>query len=422
MTSGSAAPGTAYEERRIRELQRWKRRANGFLLGAFVVFLVSHFVGPDDGINGFVQAASEAALIGGIADWFAVTALFRHPLGIPIPHTALIPRSKDEIGRGLAEFVHQNFLDPNSLRDWITNAAIAERLASWLKSADHSTVAARRSIETAANIAATIDDERVAAVITQTSLEWLRHTTVTPLISLVVDAWLKGDKTQESIEAALRGLEVVLMDNLPYFQDSFARSRPWWVPSWATEIIFERIIASFRLLVEDVTADPDHPIRSDIEEMLDRFADDLRANPLLAERIEESKTRILDSPELVGVVEAQWRVLRASLDRAADQPGSEIEQQLDELIQWWAGRVLSDAALRLEIDSWIAQAAERLAHQWDEEVIGLIENTVAEWDATEIAHRLELQLGRDLQFVRINGTVVGGLVGIAIHALLLLAA
>lgn len=416
-----AAPGTAYEERRIRELQRWKRRSNGFLLGAFVVFLVSHFFGPDDGIYGFVQAASEAALIGGIADWFAVTALFRHPLGIPIPHTALIPQSKDEIGRGLAEFVHQNFLDPTNLKDWIGNADIAKRLATWLDSADHSTVAARRSIETAANIAATIDDERVAAIVTQTSLEWLRETTVTPLISLVVDAWLKGDKTQESIEAALRGIEVVLVDNLPYFQDSFARSRPWWVPNWATEIIFERIVASLRLLVEDVAADPDHPVRGDIEEMLGRIADDLRNNPRLAERIEESKMRILDSPELVPAVESQWRVLRASLDRAAAQPGSEIERRLAELIQWWAGRVLGDAGLRLEIDSWIAEAAERLAHQWDEEVIGLIENTVAGWDATEIAHRLELQLGRDLQFVRINGTVVGGLVGIAIHALLLIA-
>jgi uncharacterized membrane-anchored protein YjiN (DUF445 family) len=421
VNSGSAAPGTAYEERRIRELQRWKRRSNGFLLGAFVVFLVSHFFGPDDGINGFVQAASEAALIGGIADWFAVTALFRHPLGIPIPHTALIPQSKEEIGRGLAEFVHQNFLDPNNLKDWIGNADIAKRLATWLDSANHSTVAARRSIETAANIAATIDDERVAAIVTETSLEWLRQTTVTPLISLVVDAWLKGDKTQESIEAALRGIEVVLVHNLPYFQDSFARSRPWWVPNWATEIIFERIVASFRLLVEDVAADPDHPIRGDIEEMLGRIADDLRNNPRLAERIEDSKIRILDSPELVSAVESQWRVVRASLDRAAAQPDSEIERRLAELIQWWAGRVLGDAGLRLEIDSWIARAAERLAHQWDEEVIGLIENTVAGWDATEIAHRLELQLGRDLQFVRINGTVVGGLVGIAIHALLLIA-
>ena len=121
---------TPYEERRIGELRRWKRRANLFLLGAFVVFLVSHFFGGEGGVNGFIRAASEAALIGGIADWFAVTALFRHPLGIPIPHTALIPKSKDEIGRGLAEFVQQNFLDPANLGEWLTNADIAGRLAT----------------------------------------------------------------------------------------------------------------------------------------------------------------------------------------------------------------------------------------------------------------------------------------------------
>ena len=128
---------TPYEERRIGELRRWKRRANLSLLGAFVVFLVSHFFGGEGGVNGFIRAASEAALIGGIADWFAVTALFRHPLGIPIPHTALIPKSKDEIGRGLAEFVQQNFLDPANLGEWLTNAEIAGRLAKWLDSPEH---------------------------------------------------------------------------------------------------------------------------------------------------------------------------------------------------------------------------------------------------------------------------------------------
>ncbi len=421
MASGlSLGSDGSYEERRIRELRRWKRRANGFLLGALVVFLISHFLGPEDGVNGWIRAASEAALIGGIADWFAVTALFRHPLGIPIPHTALIPRSKDEIGRGLAEFVQQNFLDPTNLRQWLTNADIAERLATWLDSTDHSALAARRSIETAATIAESLDDEAVASVVTQTSLDWMRQTSVTPLISLVVDAWLKGGRTRQSIEATLRGIEVVLVDNMPYFRESFAKSAPWWVPSWAEELIFERIIASFRILVEDVASDPTHPVRSDIERMLARVADDLRNSTDLAERIEESKLRILDSPELAAAIQSQWQLLHESLDRAAGQPGSELEKRLAELIQWWARRVLDDAPLRMKIDGWIAQSTERLAHQWDDEVIGLIETTVAGWDPTEISHRLELQLGRDLQFVRINGTVVGALVGIAIHALLLL--
>ncbi len=421
MAPGPAVGSGSYEERRVQELRRWRLRANGFLAGALVVFVASHFLGPDGGINGFIRAASEAALIGGIADWFAVTALFRHPLGIPIPHTALIPRSKDEIGRGLAEFVQQNFLDPNNLRLWITNADIAGRVGLWLDSSDHSALAARRSIETAATIAESLDDERVAAVVTQTSLDWMRQTPVTPLISLVVDAWLKGGRAQESIEATMRGIEVVIVDNLPYFRESFARSSPWWVPAWAGEIVFERIIASFRILVEEVAADPDHPIRSDIERMLARVADDLRNSPELAARIEESKLRILDSPELAAAIQSQWQIVHESLDRAAAEPGSEVEQRLAELIQWWARRVLEDAELRLKIDTWIAQAAERLAHQWDDEVIGLIETTVAGWDATEIAYRLELQLGRDLQFVRINGTVVGALVGVSIYGLLLLA-
>ncbi|HYJ23570.1 MAG TPA: DUF445 family protein [Acidimicrobiia bacterium] len=411
---------TPYEERRIGELRRWKRRANLFLLGAFVVFLVSHFFGGEGGVNGFIRAASEAALIGGIADWFAVTALFRHPLGIPIPHTALIPKSKDEIGRGLAEFVQQNFLDPANLGEWLTSAEIAGRLAKWLDSPEHATLAARRTIETGSTIAQSLDDERVASVITQTSLDWLRQTPVTPIISLVVDAWLKGGRTRESVEATLRGLDVVIVDNLPYFRESFAEASPWWMPAWAGELVFERIIASFRILVDDVASDPTHPIRADIEMMMSKIADDLRNSADLADRIEESKLHILDSPELATTLQTQWQVLRESLGRAASRPGSDLEKRLAELIQWWAHRVLEDEALRTRIDTWIADAAERLAHQWDVEVIGMIETTVAGWDATEISHRLELQLGRDLQFVRINGTVVGALVGIAIHALLVL--
>ena len=419
-TGLSLGSDESYEARRVRELRRWQRRANGFLLGALVVFLISHLLFEEGRVNGWIMAASEAALIGGIADWFAVTALFRHPLGIPIPHTALIPESKDAIGRGLAEFVQQNFLEPTNLRQWLTSAGIARRVASWLDSADHSALAARRSIETAATLALSIDDERVASVITKTSLDWMRQTSVTPFISLVVDAWLKDGRTRESIEASLRGIEVVLVDNLPYFRASFAKSAPWWVPSWAGDIIFERIIASFQILVDDVASDPTHPIRSEIDAMLARLADNLRNSADLADRIEESKLRLLESPELAAAIKSQWQLLHASLDRAAGEPGSELEQRLAELIQWWARRVLDDGALRMRIDGWIAQSAERLAYQWDEEVIGLIETTVAGWDPTEISHRLELQLGPDLQFVRINGTVVGALVGIAMYGLLLL--
>ncbi len=420
MTTGPTIGLSAYEERRVEELRRWKLRANGFLFGALVVFLISHFFGGDTGLNGFIRAASEAALIGGIADWFAVTALFRHPLGIPIPHTALIPRSKDEIGRGLAEFVQQNFLDPANLGNWLTNADIAGRLAQWLSSPDHATLAARRTIETGSTIAQSLDDERVASVVTQTSLDWLRQTPITPIISLVVDAWLKGGRTLQSVEATLRGLDVVIVDNLPYFRENFAKTSPWWMPAWAGELVFERIIASFRILVEEVASDPSHPIRTDIEMMLSRIADDLRNSADLAERIEDSKLHILDSPELAAAVQTQWQVVQESLGRAASEPGSDLERRLAELIQWWAHRVLEDEALRARIDTWIADAAERLAQQWDDEVIGMIETTVVSWDATEISYRLELQLGRDLQFVRINGTVVGALVGIAIHALLVL--
>jgi uncharacterized membrane-anchored protein YjiN (DUF445 family) len=185
-------------------------------------------------------------------------------------------------------------------------------------------------------------------------------------------------------------------------------------------MVFDRIVAAFRLLVAEVADDPTHPVRADIERIIVGLADDLRSSPELARSIEEAKVRVLDSPELAAWIERQWEIVRGGLADAADEPGSELEQRLAEGVRWWAKRVLDDPDLRSRIDLWIAGSAERLAHQWEDEVVGLIETTVSRWDATEVSHRLELQLGRDLQFVRINGTVVGGLVGVVIHALLLL--
>lgn len=348
-----------------------------------------------------------------------MTALFRHPLGIPIPHTALIPRSKDEIGQGLAEFVHQNFLEPSNLRDWVANADVAGRVGTWLEVPDHSTLAARRIIEAAATMSEPVEDSRLAALITETSLDWARHTELTPILSLVVDSWLRQGRLSESVEATLKVADVVVVENVDRFRETFERSSPWWVPSFVDSMVFDRILRAFRLLVVEVVEDPDHPVREDIERIVTKLADDLRSSPDLAASIEQAKKRVLDSPELAGWIEGQWQILRGGLITAVGRPGSELEQRLAELVRWWARRVLDDADLRSRIDEWVASSAERLAHQWEDEVVGLIETTVARWDATEVSHRLELQLGRDLQFVRINGTVVGGLVGIAIHTLLL---
>jgi uncharacterized membrane-anchored protein YjiN (DUF445 family) len=411
---------TSYEERRVRELRKWKRRATGFLLGALAIFLASHLFGEEGGINGFIRAASEAALIGGIADWFAVTALFRHPLGIPIPHTALIPRSKDEIGLGLAEFVHQNFLEPSNLRDWVANADVAGRVATWLETPENSNLAARRMIEAAATMADPVDDARFATLITDTSLDWARQTELTPILSLLVDAWLNQGYVDESIDSTLKVADRIVADNLTTFRETFERSSPWWVPSFVDTMVFDRIVAAFRLLVAEVVEDRAHPVREDIERIVRGMADDLRDSPDLARAIEEAKERVLDSPELAEWIESQWLIVRSGLAEAAAEPGSELEQRLGEGVRWWAKRVLDDPGLQIRLDTWIAGSVERLAHQWEDEVVGLIETTVARWDATEVAHRLELQLGRDLQFVRINGTVVGALVGVVIHALLLL--
>jgi len=405
---------TAYDETRARRLARAKASAGGLLVLAAIVF-VATYATDGEGVWGYVRAASEAAMVGGVADWFAVTALFRHPLRIPIPHTALIPRGKDAIGVGIGEFVQRNFLDPDTVAARIDEADMAARLGTWLDDERHAAVVAGQLASIIAGVAEAMEDDVVEAGIRSMIEARLRAIEVTPIIGTVIDKSMEGGHHHTLIDAALRGLVTAAAENREIIRKQIRKESPWWVPEAMDEVLLDKMLSGLERFVGDVTGRPDHPIRVQLDARARLIADDLRTSPELRERGEQLKDEMLTNPEFMAWSDTIWSDVKASLQAAVDSPDSELRRRLEGAVRSFGARLGTDRDLRHRVNTWIGSLAHQVATRSGGEIATLIADTVQRWDADETSRRLELQVGRDLQYIRINGTLVGGLVGLVIH-------
>ena len=319
-------------------LRRAKRRATGLLLAAAALFVVMRLLTDGHGWAGYAEAAAEAAMIGGLADWFAVTALFRHPLGIPIPHTAIIPRRKDAIGASLGEFVQDNFFDPDDLAHWVADRAPAEALGRWL--------------------AAEGETGLVSA----------------PALGRLLESLVDGEHHRSMVDAAIERADRFLVDNHEVLRDRITEDAPIYTPKVLDNHIFTRLHRGVRGVLADMADDPDHELRRRIDAGLRSYAQRLQTNSALGTRVD------------------------AALARA----GQSLQ---------------TDPDLQNRVDRWLVSAVGLLAHHAQAEVANVIGTTVARWDADDTSDRIERRIGRDLQFIRINGTLIGALAGLAIHAI-----
>lgn len=393
-----------------------RRLAGAMLLAAAAVFVAARLAGDDASAwVGFVRAGAEAALVGGLADWFAVTALFRRPLGLPIPHTAIVPTRKDRLGVSLGAFVEEHFLEPALLRDRVLAARPAERLAAW------AAVPANRdrAVEhLAGGLDATLEllrDERVGRAVGDAVLERLGTVEVGPLAGRALAAIVAEGRHTEVVTALLAGLADTLVTQRSAFRAVFDRESPWWVPGRVDDRVFERIFGGILHAIDDLRADPAHPIRRHLDDELARLAERLRSDPELARRVSAWRGEALDHPAVATWAGALWDDLVTSLRRQAGEAGSPVRRQLAALVGAGAERLATDTVLRGELDRRLAAAAGALAERERHVVGDFIAQTVQRWDAAETAERVEHAVGRDLQFIRINGTVVGALAGLVIH-------
>jgi uncharacterized membrane-anchored protein YjiN (DUF445 family) len=407
------------ESGKRRDLRRMKSVATGFLIGATVVYLLCCWLGSRGGGGawiGYVRAASEAGMVGALADWFAVTALFRHPLGLPIPHTAIIRKKKDQLGAGLGDFVRANFLSPDTVAQKVNSAQISLRLGRWMATTRH---AARVSEESSTMLRAVIGalrDEDVEQVIDNTIVKRIAEPQWGPPIGRVLTELLADNRQAALLDLLAERAHQWALGSQETIDKIVMDQAPSWSPKFVNILLSERIYRELAEFTWKVRTQPDHEVRLAANRFAEEFAHDLQYDPVMIAKAERIKAEIMGREEITGMARATWRAAKRMILESADDPNSTLRRKITENVQQLGTRLVDEPEMRGRVDAWVERGVRYLVANYGAEVAALISDTVARWDADEASHKIELQAGRDLQFIRINGTVVGSLAGLAIYA------
>jgi uncharacterized membrane-anchored protein YjiN (DUF445 family) len=397
--SPGPAPGHESAALRARGLAAARRRATALLAGVTVLFLAVTAVGVHGILLGYVQAGAEASMVGGVADWFAVTALFRHPLGLPIPHTALI--------------------NADVLAERIRSARLIPRLAAWLADEANAARFAGRAADLVVTVAETLRDEDVQRVLTAELTRAVDAVEVAPLAGRALRAIIAGGHHAEFFNAIVSGADRYLAGHYAELRELFEAESPRWVPDAVYRRVFDRLYARLRQRLVAMAADPDDEARHQFEEWIAGLPDRLETSPELRERGERLKRDVLGSASLRDWSSSLWQKAKEALRIQAADPESELRRRLADVLVAAGRRLGSDGRLQEGLERMVESGSKALADQFHDELAGLVTGTIERWDAAETSNQLELLLGRDLQYIRINGTVVGAAVGLALHAIVL---
>jgi len=410
--------GGSDEVRRAR-LRRMKALATGlFVLAAAIYFTTIVVAGATPaGWLGYVQAGAEAAMVGALADWFAVTALFRHPLGLPIPHTAIIPTRKDQMGETLGEFVGTHFLTDDVVREKVGSAEVTRRAGEWLAQPQNATRVAGQMGSAVRGLLAVLDDEQMKTMIERVLAERVERTEVSPALGHLLGRVVSDGAHTGIVDVLADRTYVWVVRNRQSIIEMVGTQAPTWTPRFVDDLVGDRIHLEIVRFVAAVRDDPEHPVRAAIDRMLVQFADDLRSNPSTRERVERAKVDMFNHPDVQRSVGRIWETAQRVLLEAADDPDSELRVRAAGALAQTGAALATDPTLQARLDGWVTDTVVSLVGDYKVQLTSVITDTVARWDGPQTATRIELAVGRDLQFIRINGTVVGALAGLVIHAL-----
>jgi uncharacterized membrane-anchored protein YjiN (DUF445 family) len=394
-----------------------RRRATGLLVVITIVFVVARLAEDDGGTwVGYLRATAEAAMVGGLADWFAVTAMFRHPLGIPIPHTAIIPTRKDQIGRSLGRFLQANFLTGTVVSERLVASRPSARLAEWVARPGNAATVARHAADAITASLDAMGEDEVRGAIEDLVVSRLRATPLAPIAGRVLEGVTEGGRHHELLESMLKGLDTVLVEQKEQFRGRFGKESPWWVPESIDDRIFEKLYSGLRGFLAEVVNDPAHELRGELDTRLAKLADDLQHEPEMQARGEQLEDELLTDPAIRSWTASMWADVRRSLHEQAADPASPLRTRLERGVLALGERLGSDAALQARFDGGVARLASYVLDEYAGTLDDMITTTVERWDPVVVTSQLEVLLGRDLQFIRINGTLVGGLIGLGLHA------
>jgi len=397
-----------------------RRVATGLLLVMAAIYVGARIGEAHQSGWGYVRAFAEAAMVGGLADWFAVTALFRHPLGLPIPHTAIIPRNKDRIGDSLASFLRQNFLTPSVVARRMRKLDLAGAAGRFLAAPTGQAERAGRlrlgASRLIADLVAALDAERLGGMVRAAVSQRLTALDVAPILGQALEAAIDRDRHIPLLDGAIDWLGRTLVANEETIRTMIS-AKAGSVLRWTglDETLSNKILDGLYRLIEEVGADPHHPLRDKAEEGLADLARRLREDEGLQRRVNAFKDEVIASPAVAAWLDGLWGQARAALLRGARDPSAAMAGRLGETLRQLGLTLQTEPRLSRAINLFARRATVGIAAAYGDGIVRLVSDTVRGWDAKTVTGRLEQAVGRDLQYIRVNGTLVGGLVGLAIH-------
>jgi uncharacterized membrane-anchored protein YjiN (DUF445 family) len=414
--NGRPADPPASDPGLARRLRRMRAMATALLAAMAAVYVVTTwFVAPNPYLDA-ARAFAEAALVGGLADWFAVTALFRRPLGLPIPHTGVVPARKNQIGRALARFIRDHFLVREAVARRLSRTNLAARLGAWLEDGDN---AARVSRDLGEALAWALREDSRGGELRGALGATLRATfdevPVNRAVATVLEVLTTGERANLIIDQLVAFGRTELANNRVMIRVRIHEQSPWWLPKFVDQEIFDKLVGGLEELLDAIAADPAHPARVEIQARLEAMQQALAADPALAAKSRALKDELVAHPAVRNYAFELWRKLRAELARALTDDKSPLTLGLQREIGALGARLRDDAALTAELDDWLKQLLLHVVDNYRDPLSEIVSETIESWDAQETSRRIELNIGTDLQFIRVNGTLVGGFVGLALY-------
>ncbi|WP_106849960.1 DUF445 domain-containing protein [Blastococcus sp. Marseille-P5729] len=417
-TTPESFGGLTDDERRA-GLRKMKMVATGLLVFAAIVFVICVIWQRNDapGWVGYVKATAEASMVGALADWFAVTALFRHPMGIPIPHTAIIPNKKDSLGSSLGEFVQGNFLTGPVLAEKLRQVGVSQKVGEYIGDSENARKLGNNfghAIEVGAEI---MTDDDVQDAFDNIIMKRVRQVDAAPILAKLIDVAVEGGNHQHMMTAALKGISKFMHDNRAVLRLKLAQESPDWVPSFVDDKIFERMFNGVQSFIDDVSNDEQHAMRTQFDVKVREYAEQLRTDPEAAEKIAAIRDDVLNHPAVREWSQGAWTTLKRQIIEMAADPESDLRKSVDSTIMRLGRMLQEDKELQRKADGWIERGVLYIVDQYKDDIADLISGTVARWDTQDTSRKIETLVGRDLQFIRINGTVIGALAGLAIYTI-----
>ncbi|ROQ68695.1 uncharacterized membrane-anchored protein YjiN (DUF445 family) [Streptomyces sp. 840.1] len=408
---------TAADEEKRRGVRRMKTTATGLLLLVALVYVLATWA-KNEGVGGwpgFVAAAAEAGMVGALADWFAVTALFKRPLGLPIPHTAIIPTKKDQLGASLGSFVGENFLSGDVVRERIHSLGIGGKVGAWLAEPEHADRVTAELATALRGALTVLRDSDVQAVVGEAITRRANAAEVGPSLGKMLEKVVADGGHRRVVDLVCVRAHDWLVMHGDSVMDAVQGGAPGWTPRFVDKRVGERVYKELLRFLTEMRDMPGHPARGSIDTFLTDFAADLQTDSETRARVERLKSEVLGRGEVQDVIASAWSSVRTMVIAAAEDEQSELRLRARASLMSLGARLATDGRLQAKLEGWLEDAAVYVVTTYRTEITSLISDTVAGWDADQTSKKIEAHIGRDLQFIRINGTVVGALAGLAIY-------